>query len=114
LPFENGRFDCVVSTWTLCSIRDINAALREVRRVLKPGGRLVFLEHGRSDDPRTAVWQDRVTPLQRLVACGCHLNRRIDVLIEESGLKIERVDRYVLEGVPRIAGEMYRGVARAA
>jgi ubiquinone/menaquinone biosynthesis C-methylase UbiE len=111
LPFADRQFDCVISTWTLCSIRDVHAALREVRRVLKPGGRLVFLEHGRSDDPRVAKWQDRLNPIQRIIACGCNLNRRIDRLIVEAGLTIERQDRYVLPGIPRIAGDMYRGVA---
>lgn len=111
LPFESGRFDCVVSTWTLCTIPDAIAALREVRRVLKPGGKYVFLEHGRSDDPRVAWWQDFFNPLQRRLACGCNLNRPIDELIRQVGLKVERLDRYVLSGAPRIAGEMYRGIA---
>lgn len=111
LPFKDDTFDCAVSTWTLCTIPDVRAALLEVRRALKPGGILVFLEHGRSDDPRIAAWQRRLTPLQRLLACGCHLNRPIDALIEEAGLKITRLDRFVMEGAPRIAAEMYRGVA---
>ncbi len=112
LPFEDGRFDCAVSTWTLCTIPDSVAALREVRRVLKPGGTFVFLEHGRSDDAWVAKWQDFFNPLQRHIACGCNLNRPIDALISQGGLKIERLDRFLLPGVPRIAGEMYRGVAR--
>ena len=112
LPFEDGRFDCAVSTWTLCTIPDPVAALREVRRVLKLGGTYVFLEHGRSDDARAAKWQDFFNPVQRVIACGCNLNRPIDVLISQGGLKIDRLDRFLLSGVPRIAGEMYRGVAR--
>jgi ubiquinone/menaquinone biosynthesis C-methylase UbiE len=111
LPFEDGRFDCAVSTWTLCTIPDPVAALREVRRVLKPGGTYVFLEHGRSDDARVAKWQDLFNPTQRVIACGCNLNRPIDTLISQGGLKIDRLDRFLLSGVPRIAGEMYRGVA---
>lgn len=111
LPFEDGRFDCVVSTWTLCTIPDAVAALREVRRVLKPGGMYLFLEHGRSDDARVAKWQDFFNPVQRVIACGCNLNRPIDTLVERAGLQIEKLDRYVPPGVPRIAGEMYRGVA---
>jgi len=111
LPFEDGRFDCAVSTWTLCTIPDSVAALREVRRVLKPGGTYLFLEHGRSDDARVAKWQDFFNPVQRVIACGCNLNRPIDSLIRQGGLKIERLDRFRLPGVPRIAGEMYRGVA---
>ena len=111
LPFEDGRFDCAVSTWTLCTIADPVAAMREVRRVLKPGGRYVFLEHGRSDDAWVAKWQDFFNPLQRRIACGCNLNRPIDALISQGGLKIDRLDRFLLPSVPRIAGEMYRGVA---
>ena len=111
LPCGDAQFDCAVSTLTLCTIPDPLAALREVRRVLKLEGRLVFLEHGRSDDLRVARWQDRLNPIQRIIACGCNLNRRIDLLIQESGLKIERLDRFTLEGVPRISGPMYRGHA---
>ncbi len=111
LPFEALRFDYVVSTWTLCSIRDVGAALHEVRRVLKPDGKLVFLEHGRSLDPRVARWQDRLNPLQRLLACGCHLNRRIDQVIAEAGLNLEKLDRFVMPDVPRLGADMYRGVA---
>ena len=111
MPFEAGRFDWVVSTWTLCSIPDAVAALREVCRVLKPGGRLVFLEHGRSDDARVAKLQDFFNPVQRLLGCGCNLNRPIGALIEQGGLKVKRLDRFLLPHVPRIAGEMYRGVA---
>ena len=112
LPFEDGRFDCAVSTWTLCTIPDPVAALREVRRVLRPGGTYVFLEHGRSDDAWVAKWQDFFNPVQRVIACGCNLNRPIDALISQGGLKIDRLDRFLLPGVPRIVGEMYRGVAR--
>ncbi len=110
-PFEDGQFDCVVSTWTLCTIPDPVAALRETRRVLKRGGHYVFLEHGRSDDPRVARWQDRLDPIQQRVACGCHLNRRIDALIVQAGLKIERFERFSLPMVPRLVGEMYRGTS---
>ena len=111
LPFEDGRFDCAVSTWTLCTIPNPVAALREVRRVLKPSGTYVFLEHGRSDDAWVAKWQDFFNPIQRVIACGCNLNRPIDALISQGGLKIDRLDRFLLPGVPRIVGEMYRGLA---
>jgi len=111
LPFAGRRFDCVVSTWTLCTIPDLAAALREVCRVLKPGGRYVFLEHGRSDSPRVAAWQDRLNPLQRRLGCGCNLNRPIDRLIVEAGLRLTHLDRFRMSGVPRFGGEMYRGVA---
>ena len=111
LPFPDAQFDCVVTTFTLCSIGDAVPALREMRRVLKPDGSYVFLEHGRSDDPRVARRQDFVNPLQRRVARGCNINRRIDALIREAGLEIRSLDRYVLQGAPRMMAEMYRGVA---
>jgi len=111
LPYESQSFDCVVSTWTLCTIPDATQALREVHRVLKPKGQLLFLEHGRSDDARTATWQDRLNPIQNVIGCGCNLNRRIDQLIREAGLRILQLDRFAMEGVPRIGGELYRGIA---
>lgn len=111
LPYDDATFDCAVSTFTLCTIPDPVAALRDVRRVLKPEGRLFFLEHGRSDDATTARWQDRLNPLQNVFACGCNLNRRIDHIVAQAGMTIEELDRYRLPGVPRIGGEMYRGSA---
>ena len=111
LPYPDRRFDTVVSTWTLCTIPDPARALGEVARVLTQPGRFLFLEHGRSDDPRIAAWQDRLNPVQNIVGCGCHLNRRIDRLIEESGLKILALDRFQMREVPRIGGTMYRGRA---
>ncbi len=114
LPFEEGCFDCVVSSWTLCTIPDVLAALKEARRVLKPDGIFAFLEHGRSDDPRTAKWQHLFNPVQQLLACGCNINRRIDALIEEAGFRISHLERFQMEGIPRIAAEMYRGIASPA
>jgi len=111
LPFEDHHFDCVVSTWTLCTIPDVAAALREIRRVLKPGGHYVFLEHGRSDSPRIAKWQDRLNPLQQRIGVGCNMNRAIDRLIAEAGLRLPHLDRFVMPGIPRLVGEMYRGTA---
>jgi ubiquinone/menaquinone biosynthesis C-methylase UbiE len=112
LPFRRQQFDVVVSTWTICTIPDPVKALREVRRVLKPGGIFLFLEHGRSEDKRVAAWQDRLNPIQNIIGCGCNLNRRIDQLIEESGLEIVHLDRFRMPHVPRIGGEMYEGRAR--
>lgn len=111
LPFESGQFDCVVSTWTLCTIPEPVVALREVRRVLKPGGQFIFLEHGRSEDPNVLTWQNRLNLLQRLIACGCNLNRPIDALIRKAGLTITLLERFQMAGVPRVAGAMYRGIA---
>ncbi|MDF0667774.1 MAG: class I SAM-dependent methyltransferase [Nitrospira sp.] len=111
LPYGDRLFDYVVSTWTLCTIPDPVLALQEVGRVLKPGGHFLFLEHGRSDDQKIAVWQDRLNPIQNLIACGCNLNRQIDRLITQAGLNITRLDRFAMETVPRLGGEMYRGAA---
>lgn len=111
LPYADQRFDYVVSTWTLCSIPDPVLALQEVGRVLKPGGRFLFMEHGRSNNRKIAAWQDRLNPVQKVVACGCNLNRQIDQLIARSGLTISHLDRFSMERAPRLAGEIYRGTA---
>jgi SAM-dependent methyltransferase len=112
LRFEAARFDCVVTTWTLCTIGDPGSALREMRRVLKPGGSYLFYEHGRSADPTVARLQDWINPFWRLtgIGCGCTINRPIDSLISEAGFRIVSLERYVL-GRPRIMLEMYRGIA---
>ncbi|HEV3137632.1 MAG TPA: class I SAM-dependent methyltransferase [Pirellulales bacterium] len=112
LPFESERFDTVVSTWTLCTIPDVASALAEVRRVLKPGGSLLFLEHGLSSDPRIARRQDRWNPVQRFIGLGCNLNRPIDTLIASAGLTIERLDRFLMPHTQRIAADHYLGSAR--
>ena len=111
IPWADGSFDCVVSTWTLCTIADPVRSLAQIRRVLKKNGRLVFLEHGRSDDASVVRWQDLFNPIQRVLACGCNLNRRIDRLIADNGFTLDRLDRFVMPGVPRIGADMYRGVA---
>ena len=111
LPFEDARFDTVVSTFTLCSIPDVVHALGEVRRVLKPGGQFLFLEHGRSPDPSVARWQDRLNPAWKPLAGGCHLNRPMRELIADSGLAIGPAQDYNLEHAPRFVGYMTEGVA---
>ena len=111
LTHANRRFDYVISTWTLCTIPDPVLALQEVGRVLKPGGMFLFMEHGRSDDRKIAAWQDRLNPIQNAIGCGCNLNRQIDRLITQSGLTIAHLDRFNMQGMPRLAGEMYRGTA---
>jgi ubiquinone/menaquinone biosynthesis C-methylase UbiE len=111
LPFADNQFDSVVSTFTLCSIRDLAPALSEVRRVLKPEGKYLFFEHGRSDDPAVAKKQDRFNPIQKFIGAGCNINRPIDKLVRDSGLNIVALDRFCLADVPRMMGEMYRGTA---
>jgi ubiquinone/menaquinone biosynthesis C-methylase UbiE len=111
LPFDDESFDTVASTFTLCSIGDVAAALSEARRVLKPGGRFIFLEHGRSEDARTARLQDLLNPVQKIIGCGCNMNRPIERVVKESGLRIEKLDRFLMPHTPRVLGAMYRGVA---
>jgi SAM-dependent methyltransferase len=111
LPFDAGRFDCVVSTWTLCTIPEVEAALREVRRVVKPDGSFLFLEHGRSDDERVARRQDRWNWLQRIVGGGCNINRPIDRLIGDAGFQLRTLERFRMPKSPRISGEHYMGQA---
>jgi SAM-dependent methyltransferase len=112
MPLGDGSFDAVVSNWTLCTISDPARALREVQRVLKPGGRFLFVEHGLASDPRVARWQTRLTPLHRLLTGGCCLDLPVATLLEESGLVVERLDRYRGKPGPKILTQMYRGVAR--
>jgi SAM-dependent methyltransferase len=111
LPAESGSVDHVLSTWTLCTIPDAAQALREIVRVLRPGGVFHFAEHGRSPEPGVARWQDRLTPLQRRLAGGCHLNRPIADLIDASGLRVTTLRNYYVRG-PRPNGYMYEGTAR--
>jgi ubiquinone/menaquinone biosynthesis C-methylase UbiE len=98
IPLQDRSVDTVVSTWTLCSIPDVAQALREMRRVLVPSGRLLFAEHGRTSDARVNWWQDRLTPIWRRVAGGCHLNRDMRQLVEDAGFQIEQIDRAYLPG----------------
>ena len=113
LPFDAGRFDTVVTTWTLCSIPNARAALTEMRRVLKPEGRYLFIEHGRAESERTARWQDRVNPLWNRIADGCNINRQIDRIVEESGFELTSLDRFRGVG-PGLFAHMFRGVATRA
>ncbi len=111
IPLDAASVDTVVTTWTLCSIPDAHAALTEMRRVLKPGGRLLFVEHGLSPDKRVRWFQNRITPVWRRLAGGCHMNRPIDVLIREAGWKMEKIDTGYLRG-PNPMTYMYEGSAR--
>jgi len=110
LPLVDEAIDTVVITWTLCSIPDAAQALREVKRVLKRDGRLLFVEHGRAPDDSVAKWQDRLTPVWKRVTGGCHLNRKMDDLITSAGFRISDLKTWYLPG-PRPMMFTYQGVA---
>lgn len=110
IPLDNGSIDTVVTTWTLCTIPNVAQALGEMRRVLRPGGALLFVEHGRAPEPGIARWQDRLDPLWSRLAGGCHLNRKIDDLIGGNGFRIEAVENARLPG-PRTHTFLYEGKA---
>lgn len=111
LPLDDASVDHALSTWTLCTIPDVDQALREISRALRPGGTLHFVEHGRAPDPKVRRWQDRLTPIQRRVAGGCHLNRPIDQLIDGAGFEVVALDTRYIPG-PKAFGYTYLGVAR--
>ena len=111
IPLPDQSVDTVVSTWTLCSIPDVARALGEMRRVLKPGGRLVFVEHGRSSEARVVRWQDRLTPLWKRIGGGCHLNRPIEQLIREAGFEVGQLETGYMKG-PKPMTFMYEGAAQ--
>jgi ubiquinone/menaquinone biosynthesis C-methylase UbiE len=113
LPLSDGTVDTVVSTWTLCTIPDAGRALREARRVLKAGGRLVFIEHGLAPDAGVAAWQNRLTPPWKHICGGCHLNRGIVGLIEGAGFRIGELKTEYLPG-PRPMTYVYQGMAERA
>lgn len=113
LPFDAGRFDCVVTTWTLCSIPDAHAALARMHRVLKPGGLYLFIEHGRSRNERTVRWQDRLNPLWQRWTDGCNINRPIAELVEAAGFELTSLEEFKGKG-PRLISHLYRGVAKRA
>jgi ubiquinone/menaquinone biosynthesis C-methylase UbiE len=113
IPLADESVDTVVTTWTLCSIPDAARALREMRRVLRSDGRLIFIEHGRSPDAGVVRWQDRLTPWWRRLSGGCHLNRPIDRLLAQGGFQISEMERGYGTG-PRTTSYLYRGIARPA
>jgi ubiquinone/menaquinone biosynthesis C-methylase UbiE len=111
LPFEGNTFDCIISTFTLCSIEQVHKALGEVYRVLKVGGRFLFLEHGLSPEPRVQQWQRRLNWLARCVGDGCRLDRNIKELITAQPFAAVESAAFYLEKAPRTHGYIYRGTA---
>ena len=111
IPVDDKTFDSVVTTWTLCTIGNPVKALMEMKRVLKPEGQVIFVEHGRSPDARVLAWQNRLNPLWKRIGGGCNLNRKIDNLILESGLRITRMETGYVRG-PKPLTYLYRGLAR--
>lgn len=112
-PFDRGTFDTIVTTWTLCSIPDAARALQEMGRILHRDGRLLFVEHGLAPDRPVVRWQNRLAPCWKCLSGGCHLNRRIDQLIEGAGFHIEQLEMGYLGGRSPFS-YMYEGVARFA
>jgi ubiquinone/menaquinone biosynthesis C-methylase UbiE len=110
IPLANHSIDIVLTTWTACSIPDAAAAFGEMRRVLRPGGRLLFVEHGRAPEASIARWQDRLTPAWRAISGGCHLNRKIDDLIANAGFRIDRLETGYIPG-PKVMTFFYEGAA---
>src|SRR5215217_676128 len=111
LPFPDDSFDAALSTWTLCTIPDVRGALGELRRVLKPGGKLHFVEHGLAPDDHVQAWQHRLEPLQQRLFGGCHLTRPIVDRLRGAGFEIADLDQYYEAGSPKILGAQSRGVA---
>ena len=110
LPMKDASFDAVVCTWTLCSIPAAERAVAEVHRLLKPGGKFYFIEHGLSREPKIEAWQNRLTPIQKIIADGCHLNRRIDALVAEQFSNVT-IEQFYAPKLPKVIGYMYRGIA---
>ena len=111
LPMDDNTFDAVVSTWTLCSIPDVEAALGQLYRVLKPGGKFYFVEHGLNPNPSIAKWQHRLTPIQKVIGDGCHLDRDIRQLIQSAGFRFEQYENFDMQQLPKVGSYMYFGVA---
>ena len=113
IPLDDHSVDTILLTYTLCTIPDWRVAMQQMRRVLKPGGKLLFCEHGAAPDARVRKWQNRVNPLWKRVAGGCNLNRPIPKLIETGGFSIQSLDSGYLQG-PKFAAFNYRGIAKSA
>jgi ubiquinone/menaquinone biosynthesis C-methylase UbiE len=113
LEVDDASADAVLCTWSLCTIPDPVAAVKEMRRVLRPGGTLHFAEHGRSPDTAVRRWQDRLNGLQRKIAGGCNLNRDIPAIVREGGFDIGRLETFYNQGTPKFIGYTYEGTASA-
>ncbi|MCG7199632.1 class I SAM-dependent methyltransferase [Marinobacter pelagius] len=111
IPLDDNSVDTVLLTFTLCTIPDWQAALQQMKRVLKPGGELLFLEHGESEDPGVRKWQNRITPAWKKLAGGCHLNRHIADLLSVAGFEIRELENLYIPQAPKIAGYIYKGRA---
>ena len=111
LALEGRSFDTVVTTWSLCTIPDAGQALAEVQRVLRPGGMMLFVEHGRAPEPSVARWQDRLDPIWTRIAGGCHLNRAMDVLLRNAGFRLDALSTTTVPG-PRTHTFLFEGRAR--
>jgi len=111
LPLPDASVDTVVVTWTMCSIPYVEQALQQMKRVLRPAGRLIFLEHGRSPDPGVVAWQDRLTPLWKTFTGGCHRNRKVDELVAAAGFHITQLKTCYMPG-PRPMTYTYQGFAQ--
>jgi ubiquinone/menaquinone biosynthesis C-methylase UbiE len=111
IPIESACIDSVVTTWTMCSIPNLDRALAEMRRVLRPGGSLLFVEHGCAPEPRVRWWQDHLTPVWKCLSGGCHLNRAIENLVQGAGFRIEHIEKGYMRG-PKALTFMYEGRAR--
>jgi ubiquinone/menaquinone biosynthesis C-methylase UbiE len=114
IPLESECADTVLITYTLCTIPDVMAALSEMRRVLKPAGRMIFCEHGEAPDADVKRWQGRLTPIWKAIGGGCHLGRPIPSLIQNGGFRVENMETMYLPGTPRFAGYNYWGSAAKA
>jgi ubiquinone/menaquinone biosynthesis C-methylase UbiE len=118
IPLDDSSIDTVVSTWTLCTIPDADRALREMRRVLKPGGRFLFVEHGLAPELKVQKWQRRLTPYWERISGGCHLTREIDRIVRDAGFVLERLDTGYLPGGrlpgPNLLSFQYEGSAHAS
>jgi ubiquinone/menaquinone biosynthesis C-methylase UbiE len=112
LPYNDHSFDMVVSTWTLCSVTPAHRALDEIARVLVPGGEFLFIEHGLSPDRGVGWFQHALTPIQKRIADGCHLNKPIPEIIEGSPLEMVRIETFYMQKVPKFGGYTFMGVAR--